>query len=54
MKNLKMYCVTNKVLNFLDNSNYNIGWVGNEISGQKLASGGSYADPWYVARKFAQ
>jgi len=34
MKNLKMYCVTNKVLNFLDNSNYNIGWVGNEISGK--------------------
>ena len=25
-----------------------------EISGQKLASGGSYADPWYVATKFAQ
>ena len=25
-----------------------------EISGQKLASGGSYADPWYVASKFAQ
>ena len=30
MKNLKIYCVTNKILNFLDDSNYNIGWVGNE------------------------
>ncbi len=29
MKNLKIYCVTNKILNFLDGSNYNIGWVGN-------------------------
>ena len=30
MKNLKIYCITNKILNFLDDSNYNIGWVGNE------------------------
>ena len=28
MKNLKMYCVTNKVVNFLDKTNYDIGWVG--------------------------
>ena len=25
-----------------------------EISGEKLANGGSYATPWYVASKFAQ
>ena len=25
-----------------------------EISGEKLANGGSYATPWYVAQKFAQ
>ena len=31
MKNLKIYCVTNKTLNFLDNTNYNIGWVGKEM-----------------------
>lgn len=30
MKNLKMYCVTNKVVNFLNDTNYNIAWVGNE------------------------
>ena len=30
MKNLKMYCVTNKVLDFVDSTNYNIGWVGQE------------------------
>ena len=30
MKNLKMYCVTNKVINFVDSTNYNIGWVGQE------------------------
>ena len=30
MKNLKIYCVTNKVINFVDNTNYNIGWVGQE------------------------
>ena len=30
MKNLKIYCVTNKAVNFLDNTNYNIGWVGEE------------------------
>ena len=30
MKHLKMYCVTNKIVNFIDNTNYNIGWVGQE------------------------
>ena len=30
MKNLNIYCVTNKIVNFLDNSEYNIGWVGEE------------------------
>ena len=30
MKNLKIYCVTNKVINFADKTNYNIGWVGQE------------------------
>ena len=28
MKNLKIYCITNKRVNFLDNTKYNIGWVG--------------------------
>ena len=28
MKNLEIYCVTNKVVNFVDSTNYNIGWVG--------------------------
>jgi hypothetical protein len=31
MKNLKMYCITNKTVNFLDSTQYNIGWVGKEI-----------------------
>ena len=30
MNNLKIYCVTNKRVNFLDNTKYNIGWVGKE------------------------
>ena len=30
MKNLKIYCITNKTVNFLDNTKYNIGWVGKE------------------------
>ena len=30
MKNLEMYCVTNKNLNFLDDTNYEIAWVGKE------------------------
>jgi len=30
MKNLKIYCITNKRVNFLDNTKYNIGWVGKE------------------------
>ena len=30
MSNLKIYCVTDKVINFLDNTKYNIGWVGKE------------------------
>ena len=30
MRNIKIYCVTNKILNLLDDSNYNLGWVGNE------------------------
>ena len=31
MIDLKIFCVTDKVLNFLDNSKCNIGWVGKEI-----------------------
>ena len=30
MKNLEIYCVTNKTLNFLKDTNYQIGWVGQE------------------------
>ena len=30
MKNLKIFCVTDKVLKFLENTNYNVGWVGKE------------------------
>ena len=28
MENLKMYCVTNKEVSFLDKTNFDIGWVG--------------------------
>ena len=28
MKNFKIYCVTDKINNFLDGLNYEIGWVG--------------------------
>ena len=31
MENLKMYCVTNKEVNFLDKTSYNIGWVGLDV-----------------------
>ena len=30
MKNLNIYCVTNKIVNFLNKTNYKIGWVGKE------------------------
>ena len=30
MKNLEIYCVTNKNVNFLDDTNYKIAWVGQE------------------------
>ena len=30
MTNLKIFCVTDKVLKFLENTNYNVGWVGKE------------------------
>ena len=30
MKNLKIYCVTNKKLDFVSKSNYYFGWVGKE------------------------
>ena len=30
MKNLKIYCVTNKKLDFVSKSNYFFGWVGKE------------------------
>ena len=33
---------------------YGINLKCDEISGEKLANGGSYATPWYVATKFAQ
>ena len=32
MTNLKIYCVTNKEINFLNDINYEIGWVGQGIS----------------------
>ena len=30
MKNLKIYCVTNREINFIEKKNYNFGWVGNK------------------------
>ena len=30
MKNLNIFCVTNKIINFTEKTNYNIGWVGTE------------------------
>ena len=30
MPNLKIFCVTDKVVKFLENTNYDIGWVGKE------------------------
>ena len=30
MSNLKIFCVTDKEVKFLENTNYNIGWVGKE------------------------
>ena len=30
MKDLEIYCVSNKTLDFLSNTNYEIGWVGKE------------------------
>ena len=30
MKNLKIYCVTNKAIDFLSNTNYDLAWVGQE------------------------
>ena len=38
MKNLEMYCVTDKELKFLDDSNYNIGWVGEKNSPKNYIS----------------
>jgi len=32
MKQLEMYCVTNKLAEYLEDTNYNIGWVGKEKS----------------------
>ncbi len=31
MENLKMYCVTNKEVSFLDKTSYDIGWVGLDV-----------------------
>ena len=28
MKNLKMYCVTNKEIKFINKTQYKVGWVG--------------------------
>jgi hypothetical protein len=30
MENLKIYCVTNKEINYIEKKNYNFGWVGKE------------------------
>ena len=38
MKNLEMYCVTNKTINFLHDTNYKIGWVGQEKPPQNYIS----------------
>jgi len=30
MKKIKFYCVTNKLINFISNENYNLAWVGKD------------------------
>ena len=38
MTNLKIYCVTNKVVHFLNDINYEIGWVGQGMSPKNYIS----------------
>ena len=54
MKNLKMYCVTNKVVNFLNDTNYNIGWVGKEKSPKNYINCNSGDNIFYKERHYSE
>ncbi len=54
MKNLKMYCVTNKEINFLDKTNYNIGWVGKEISPKNYINCKSGDNIFYKEKHYSE
>ncbi len=54
MKNLKIYCVTNKTVNFLDNTNYNIGWVGQEKPLKNYISCNSEDNIFYKEKYYSE
>jgi hypothetical protein len=54
MKNLEIYCVTNKTLNYLDQSNYNIGWVGNEIPAKNYILCNSEDNIFYKEKYYSE
>tara|TARA_B110000858_G_scaffold41784_1_gene47707 strand:- start:714 stop:1520 length:807 start_codon:yes stop_codon:yes gene_type:complete len=54
MKNLKIYCVTNKVINFVDNTNYNIGWVGEEKAPKNYISCNSKDNIFFKEKYYSE
>ena len=54
MKNLKIYCVTNKAVNFLDNTNYNIGWVGQEKTPKNYISCNSEDNIFFKEKYYSE
>ena len=54
MTNLKIYCVTNKVVHFLNDINYEIGWVGQGKSPKNYISCNEKDNIFYREKYFSE
>jgi len=54
MNNLKIYCVTNKVVHFLNDINYEIGWVGQGKSPKNYISCNKKDNIFYKEKYFSE
>ena len=54
MTNLKIYCVTNKEINFLNDINYEMGWVGQGISPKNYISCNEKDNIFYKEKYFSE
>ena len=54
MKKLKIFCVTNKVINFIEPKNYNIGWVGREKAPKNYLACNTHDNIFYKEKYYSE